>query len=426
VFILEQVVPIYIFRGCHITIFVSRELVITSMAVVREIFPRSLYNIMVVCGLPIMPDNQDNFQSLPVQPPFDIELLQREVGQRFPFYDMRSNVNAVAFFCRIDEETFEEKFESLRLSLLEKGYIPMIRLEHGEHIIYVVQKPPRKKTRSKWINVVLLAATVCTTTLVGSLQWVSIRGVTWETIFSPGFLLDGFIFFSVPLLLILGVHEMGHYLVSKRHHVDSSLPYFIPFPPPLGTFGAIISTREPIPNRKALLDIGISGPLCGFLVAIPITIIGFFLMQQNPIIVASTAGQTILNNPLLLQWIGGFFAIPDNAITHPTLFAGWVGIFVTAVNLLPAGQLDGGHVARAFLKDKHKYASWAVIIALIGLSFYYNYTGWIFFAVLILLLIGTQHQPPLDEITPLDTRRKLLGILIVFIFIISFAPVPFS
>lgn len=371
-----------------------------------------------------MPDSQDNFQPLPVQPSFDIELLQREVGQRFPFYDMRSNVNTVAFFCRIDEETLEEKFESLRLSLLEKGYIPMIRPEHGEHIIYVVQKPPKKKKRSTWINVVLLAATIVTTTVAGSWQWVG--DFIWEKIFSAGFLLEGFIFFSVPLLLILGVHEMGHYLISKRHHVDSSLPYFIPFPPPLGTFGAIISTREPIPNRKALLDIGVSGPLCGFLVAIPIAIIGFFLMQQNPVVVTSTEGQMVLNNPLLLQWIGSFFTIPANATIHPTLFAGWVGIFLTAVNLLPAGQLDGGHVARAILKDKAKYASWAVIIALIGLSFYYNYTGWILFAVLILLLIGTQHQPPLNELSPLDTKRKLLGILVLFIFIISFAPVPFS
>jgi membrane-associated protease RseP (regulator of RpoE activity) len=374
----------------------------------------------------IMPDTQDNFQPIPVQPSFDIELLQREVGQRFPFYDMRSNLNTVAFFCRIDEATFEEKFESLRLSLLEKGYIPMIRLEHGEHIIYVVQKPPGKKKKSTWINIVLLIATVCTTTLAGSYLWVGIRDVDWEMMFSPGFLVEGFIFFSIPLLLILGVHEMGHYLVSKRHHVDSSLPYFVPFPPPLGTFGAIISTREPIPNRKALLDIGVSGPLCGFLVAIPVAIIGFFLMEQNPILVTPVAGQTMLNNPLLLQWLSGFFSIPENAVTHPTLFAGWVGIFLTAVNLLPAGQLDGGHVARAILKDKHKYVSWGVIIALMGLSFYYNYTGWIFFAILILLLIGTRHQPPLNEITPLDTKRKLLGLLILIVFIISFAPVPFT
>jgi len=374
----------------------------------------------------IMPDDQSNFQPIPVQPPFDIEMLQREVGQRFPFYDMRSNVNTIAFFCRIDEETFEEKFESLRLSLLEKGYIPMIRLEHGEHIIYVVQKPSKKKKRSVWINIVLLAATVFTTTIAGSLQWVYIRGVSWENMFSSEYLWEGFIYFSVPLLLILGFHEMGHYFVSKKHHVDASLPYFIPLPPPflLGTFGALISTREPIPNRKALLDIGVSGPLCGFLVAIPVTLIGFFLMQQNPITVPSTGGNVVLLPPLLLQWLGSLFTIPGNATIHPTLFAGWVGIFLTAVNLLPAGQLDGGHVARAILKEKHKYASWAVIIVLAGLSFFY--TGWLLFAILILLLIGTQHQPPLNEITRLDTRRKLLGLLILIIFIISFAPVPFA
>lgn len=374
----------------------------------------------------VMPDTQNTIPPPPMQPPFDIEFLQREVGQRFPFYDMRWNVNTVAFFCRIDEETFEEKFESLRLTLLEKGYIPMIRFEHGEHIIYIVQKPPQKKKKSIWVHLVLLAVTVVTTAIAGSLQWVDIRGLSWQNMFSPGFLWEGFLFFSIPLLLILGVHEMGHYLISKRHHVDASLPYFIPFPPPLGTFGAIISTREPIPNRKALLDIGAFGPLCGFLVAIPVTIIGFFLMQQNPILVPSTGQYTSLNYPLLIQWISSFFTIPPNAITHPTLFAGWVGIFLTAVNLLPAGQLDGGHVARAILKDKHKYVSWAVVIALVVLGIVFQYDGWIFFAILIMLLIGTQHQPPLDDLSPLDTKRKLLGLLILVIFVISFAPIPFS
>jgi membrane-associated protease RseP (regulator of RpoE activity) len=373
-----------------------------------------------------MPDKWNNFEQIPVETPFDIELLQREVGQRFPFYDMKSNINTVAFFCRIDEETLEEKFESLRLMLSEKHYIPMIRFEHGEHIIYIVKKPESKKRRSVWVNIVLLVATVFTTTLAGALQWVDIDQVDWINMVSFPYLWQGFIFFSVPLLLILGVHEMGHYYASKKHHVDASLPYFIPLPPPflLGTFGALISTREPIPDRKALLDIGIAGPLCGFLVAIPISLIGFFLMQQHPLDVPSTGGNMVLLPPLLLQWMGGLFSIPQNAIIHPTLFAGWVGIFLTAVNLLPAGQLDGGHVARAILKEKHKYISWIVIFVLAGLSFFY--TGWLMFAIIILLFIGTQHQPPLNEITRLDTRRKLLGLAILIIFILSFAPIPFA
>jgi membrane-associated protease RseP (regulator of RpoE activity) len=219
---------------------------------------------------------------------------------------------------------------------------------------------------------------------------------------------------------------MGHYYASKKHRVDASLPYFIPLPPPfiLGTFGALISTHEPIPDRKSLLDIGVSGPLCGFLVAIPVTLLGFFLMQQNPILLPSTGANMTLLPPLLLQWIGSFFTVPETAIIHPTLFAGWVGIFLTAVNLLPAGQLDGGHVARALLKEKHKYVSWIVIFVLAGLSFFY--TGWLIFAILILLFIGTQHQPPLNEITPLDSKRKFLGVLILIVFILSFAPIPFS
>jgi membrane-associated protease RseP (regulator of RpoE activity) len=373
-----------------------------------------------------MPDETNNFVQIPVEPPFDIELLQREVGSRFPFYDMKSNINTVAFFCRIDEESLEEKFESLRLVLSEKGYIPMIRSEHGENILYVIKKPKSKKKKSIWINIALLIATVFTTTLAGSLQWIDIYQVNWINLVTFPYLWQGFIYFSVPLLLILGIHEMGHYYASKKHHVDASLPYFIPLPPPfiLGTFGALISTREPIPNRKALLDIGVAGPLCGFLVAIPVTLLGFFLMQQHPIILPATGGSMTLFPPFLLQWIGSFFNSPENIVIHPTLFAGWVGIFLTAVNLLPAGQLDGGHVARAILKEKHKYMSWIVIFVLVALSFFY--TGWLIFAILILLFIGTQHQPPLNEITPLDTKRKLLGVIILIVFILSFAPIPFS
>ncbi|MFA5101906.1 MAG: site-2 protease family protein [Candidatus Thermoplasmatota archaeon] len=373
-----------------------------------------------------MPEKWDTVDQIPVEPPFDLEVLQREVGQRFPFYDMKSNVNTVAFYCRIDEETLEEKFESLRLTLIEKQYIPMIRYEHGEYILYVIKKPQRKKQKPIWVNIVLLIATVFTTTLAGALQWVDIDQVDWMNMITLPYLWQGFLFFSIPLMLILGVHEMGHYYASKKHHVDASLPYFIPLPPPflLGTFGALISTREPIPNRKALLDIGVAGPICGFLVAIPVSLIGFFLMQQQPLPLPTGGENIILLPPLLLQWMQNLFSISGDYLIHPTLFAGWVGIFLTAVNLLPAGQLDGGHVARALLKEKHKYVSWVVIFLLAGLSFFY--TGWLMFAIIILLFIGTQHQPPLNEITPLDTRRKLLGLAILIIFILSFAPIPFA
>ncbi len=357
----------------------------------------------------------------------DIELLKKEVAQRFPFYDMKYNAKTAAFFCRIDQGLLDKKFDDLRIVLSKKGYIPMIRYEKGEHVIYVIKKPKVKK-RPVWINIVLLIATAITTTVAGSIQWVSIYNATWSDVINPSYLLDGFLYFSIPLLSILGIHEMGHYFTSKKHNLDTSLPYFIPLPPPfiLGTFGALISTREPIPDRKTLLDVGISGPICGFLVAIPVCLIGLFLMQQNPIIpteINSDATFTI-TFPLLLQGLSNFFSIDTSAILHPTLFAGWVGLFLTAVNLMPVGQLDGGHVARALLKEKSKYAGWIVIAAILVLGFFY--TGWLMLAFIILFLIGTQHNPPLNEFSPLDTKRKILGIIAFVIFILCFAPIPFS
>jgi len=365
------------------------------------------------------------FKNINPETTFDIELLKKEIAKQFPFYDFKYNVKTAVFYCRVEKEQLEEKFESLRLSLSQKGYIPMLRYDQGEQVIYVIHKPKIKK-RPIWINIVLLIATIITTTIAGSILWGMLYEAGWEKILSPSYLINGFIFFSIPLMLILGIHEMGHYLTSKKHKLDTSLPFFIPLPPPfiLGTFGAIISTREPIPNRKTLLDVGISGPICGFLVAVPVCIVGLFLMQQDPISIQSEEASFSVTFPLLLQGLSNFFTIPDDAIMQPTLFAGWVGLFLTSLNLLPVGQLDGGHIARALLKEKHKYASWIVLFSVISLGLFYE--GWFFIAIIIILFIGTQHQPPLNEYTPLDTRRIILGILALVIFVICFAPIPFT
>lgn len=371
--------------------------------------------------------------------PVDIPYLQQQVGQRFPFYDMKITPQAVVFFCHIDEATIGDRFEDLRHSLKEKDYIPMLQTHQGEHLLFIMKKQQRK-TRSIYVNIVLLAATIFTTTLAGSLQWVILDLVKTNAAnpgilemfaigFQPHYLFIGFLTFSLPLMAILGIHETGHYLASRKHRIDASLPFFIPLPPipgylDLGTFGAVISTRDPIPNRKALLHIGAAGPLCGFLTVIPVVIIGFFLMQQNPVVLPSTTETINFIPPLLIQWIGSFFTIPSTALIHPTLYAGWVGIFLTAVNLLPVGQLDGGHVSRAVFKDKARYISWGIIILLIILGLFY--TGWFMFAFIVLLFLGTQHQPPLNEITPLGRRDILIALAILLVFVLSFAPVPFS
>ena len=378
-----------------------------------------------------MSNDWNDYHQVDTDPRPDLELLKSEVGQRFPFYDMKYNVHTMAFFCRIDEGALDENFNSLRLSLSEKGYIPMLRYVKGEHIIYVVRKS-KKKEKPVWINFALLIATILTTTLAGSLQWAGIYAAPLADIFSPNYLFDCFLFFSLPLLAILGVHEMGHYIASKKHHVAASLPFFIPLPPPfiLGTFGAFISTREPIPNRKSLLDIGVSGPICGFLIAIPVSILGLYLMQQNPIIPSAGSEGFIIIYPLLLEGLGSFFSIPPNTIIHPTMFAGWVGLFITALNLMPIGQLDGGHVIRALFKEKSKYITWISIMLLLGWGFYVTYTtgysGWLIFLMFILFMIGTQHPAPLNEFSPLDTNRKLIGVVALIIFILCIAPIPMS
>jgi membrane-associated protease RseP (regulator of RpoE activity) len=259
--------------------------------------------------------------------------------------------------------------------------------------------------------------------------WISIDGVKnlWASLL-PHYLIYGFVFFSIPLMGILGIHELGHYFVSKRHGVNTSLPFFIPLPPipfPLGTLGAVISMREPIPNRKALLDIGAAGPICGFITSIPVILIGFFLMQEYPLYPPPGAPPSFsIMYPLLLDGLSKFFSIPSGTLIHPTAFAGWVGIFVTSINLLPVGQLDGGHVARAALKEKHKYASWAAVALMLGLGIFY--TGWLFMAFIVLLLIGTRHPPPLNEAIPLDSKSKWIIFAVGLIFALSFVPIPFS
>jgi len=356
----------------------------------------------------------------------DIELLKKEIGSYFPFYENKFEKNVAVFFCRIDNETLEQNFDDLRISLSKKGYIPMLRYQKGEHLIYVIKKP-KLKTRPVWINALLFILTMFTTTLAGSIQWASIKNTgdfILTDIFKTNFLIDGFLYFSVPLMLILGIHEMGHYYASKKHNLDSSLPFFIPLPPPfiLGTFGALISTREPIPDRKTLLDVGIAGPLCGFLVAIPIALFGFYFMQISPIYYQGTGESITIVYPLILEGLNSFFSIPNNTIMHPTFFAGWVGLFLTSVQLLPVGQLDGGHVARALLKEKSKYLGYIVIVIVLILGLFY--TGWLFLAFIILFLIGTSHQPPLNEYSKLNNTRKILAIIGFIIFLICFAPIP--
>ena len=374
-----------------------------------------------------MSNDWSNFGQINNETNLDLELLKKEVGQRFPFYEMKHDIKTAAFFCRIDEETLEENFDSLRASLSEKGYIPMLRYEKGEHVIYVIKKIKRKE-KSIWINISLLVATIITTVLTGSILNMEYFDI-WSVpnlldIFSINNLFSGTVFFALPLMSILFVHEMGHYFTSKKHGIKTSLPFFMPIPPILpgfniGTFGALISSSDPMPNKKALFDVGISGPLAGFIVAIPVTAIGIATSEIVPIPDFSS-GEVILGSSFLFILLSNMiytvpegFALSMNSIA----FAGWVGLLITSINLLPAGQLDGGHIFRAFLGEKQKYAGWIAVFIMI-------FTGWWFFAMIIVFMMGMMHPPPLNDSTKLDTKRKLLFLVALAILILCYIPYP--
>jgi membrane-associated protease RseP (regulator of RpoE activity) len=360
----------------------------------------------------------------------DIELLKIEVGKHFPFYDLRFNRKTSMFFVRIEEDTLESKFDSLRRSLSEKGFIPILKYEKGEHIIYVVKKQKRKE-KPVWVNYLLLIATIITTILTGSILHLGFSDV-WTmpnpiAVLNPINLLYGAFLFSLPLMSILIIHEMGHYLISKKHGIATSLPFFLPIPPVLpsfniGTFGALISSRDPMPNKKALFDVGIAGPIAGFLVALPITAIGIATAKIVPIPIETSLqpGEAVFGSSILIEFLArGILNLPPGFTIdmNPILFAGWVGLLITSINLLPAGQLDGGHIFRAVLGENQKYAGWIAIFIMI-------FTGWFFFAIIIIFLMGMMHPPPLNDDTKLDNKRKLLFIVAIVVLIICFIPYP--
>lgn len=240
--------------------------------------------------------------------------------------------------------------------------------------------------------------------------------------------LDGWVF-SVPLMAILLVHEMGHYLAARRRYLNVSPPYFIPAIPPVGTFGAFIKIRSPIPSKRVLIEVGAWGPLAGSIVAIPLLVIGSFFSEVRPIpqqtegIAVHFGTSIILELLFLLRF--GHLSFDASIFLHPTAMAAWFGLFITALNLLPMGQLDGGHVIYAlFGQRRAQFISIAVFACLIPLGILY-WPGWLLFATLALIL-GLRHPPPLDPYTPLDRRGRLLGWVSIVLFLVTFMPVPIT
>ncbi|HHS49601.1 MAG TPA: site-2 protease family protein [candidate division Zixibacteria bacterium] len=275
--------------------------------------------------------------------------------------------------------------------------------------------------KKDWIHFVLFILTIGTTSLAGAM----LSGE--EPSMSIGFLLKG-LPFSASLLGILGVHELGHYFASRYHGVDATLPFFIPFPTIIGTFGAFIKIKSAIPDRRSLFDIGFAGPLFGFIVAIPLLFVGIALSEVRQGVEIAPVGHFSLGSSILV-WLaeriihGG---LPETAqlIIHPVGFAAWIGLWVTSINLLPIGQLDGGHIAYAVLGPKaYLLARWTWI-ALLPLA--WLWPGWLVWAIVVLFLIKLRHPPTVFDWIPLDVRRRRLALLALAIFILTFIPKPFG
>ena len=295
--------------------------------------------------------------------------------------------------------------------------------------------PARPKFQDRVLrHIVLFIATIGTTTFAGALHYaafVNDFGVaTTPALSTASALLHG-LWYSVTILAILGCHEMGHYLACRYYDVDASLPFFLPLPFLLtGTFGAFIRIREPIPTKPILFDIGIAGPIAGFLVAVPALVLGLSMsrvIQLPP--VQEMGGALELGEPLLFQFVSWiFFGTPPEGYSlnlHPMAFAAWFGLIATALNLFPIGQLDGGHISYAVLGRKSSNVTLAMVGVAMTLAWFHS--SWVLWTILMVGMLykfGRHHPRTFDEDQPLDRARIVLAIVAVMMLIVCFTPAP--
>jgi membrane-associated protease RseP (regulator of RpoE activity) len=296
--------------------------------------------------------------------------------------------------------------------------------------VYVppVQPPRRQRT---WKHLILFLLTILTTTLVGADHFASFlldfgnRPLDLSTL---EYVLNG-LWYSASILAILGAHEFGHYYACRHYKVDASLPYFLPAPLPLtGTLGAFIRIRQTIPGKRELFDIGIAGPIAGFIVAIPVLLVGLSLSRLTELPV-DTRGFVELGEPLLFKGVAWLlWGTPPEGYSinmHPMAFAAWFGLLATALNLFPIGQLDGGHIAYAVLGRKSTLVTLATVACLIALTFVSrSWLVWTVLTVVMLVAFGPRHPRTIDEDIPLDRTRLWLAAAALLMFIICFTPAP--
>ena len=279
-----------------------------------------------------------------------------------------------------------------------------------------------------WINIVLLLATIATTTVVGAWYHQGFASGFSAATEAPFVIWQG-LWYSMPVLAILGVHELGHYYACRYYRVDASLPYFLPAPILIGTLGAFIRMRQPVPTKRMLFDIGVAGPIAGFVVAVPALFLGVGLSQVLPMPDEVDGLTLFFGEPLLFRlaaWtIWGAAPEGYSLNLHPMGFAAWVGLLATALNLFPIGQLDGGHISYAMFGARSTLVTVASAATLFALAFHSpSWIAWAVLMVVMLVAFGPRHPRTLDHEVPLDRTRMLIAGCALVIFVLCFTPAP--
>lgn len=331
----------------------------------------------------------------------NIQLIQEHISRYFTIKNFSTDPENPYF---ILENYDADRFAKLTKDLEEIGYVPWINESLGNFYLKLA-KLPQVKSSKHHINIIFFIVTIITTFIAGYLFKNSV--------------IDG-LAFSASIMAIIGTHETAHYLAARKYGVKASLPYFIPAPPIIGTFGAVINVKSPIPNKNALFDLGFSGPLAGLIITIPVLIIGIYLSAVVPL----QNGSMLFYPPIIMSIIAYFAAppVPDGYMLsiHPVAFAGWVGVVVTMLNLMPVAFLDGGHISRSIFKQNiHKFLSFIGIVVTLIL-------GWIPMAILmaIIMYLSKEHPGALDNVTNLSRNRKILSIVMAVVLILCLAPAP--
>jgi membrane-associated protease RseP (regulator of RpoE activity) len=389
--------------------------------------------------------------------PQDFQMIDTLVSRVFSIEDITLGTAKSQYLVRYrgqlrgDSET---AYDQLAGWLKNYQLTPLFRIEDGRQAVIIVPGMPQPRPSNPMINLGLAVLTLI------SVLWTGANYNTQGVLpsdpleYIAAVLQNGWPF-ALSILAILGSHEFGHYLAGRYHGVHVTLPYFIPFPTVLGTMGAFINMKERPKNRKVLLDIGVAGPLAGFIVSIPVLLIGLSMsplstLRINPGEMIQMEGNSLVylfskflvfgkflpepasfgNLSPILYWLRYFFtSLPTplgglDVSLNSVAWAGWGGLLVTALNLIPAGQLDGGHMLYVLVGREGSQKVYPIIlVTLIILGAVW--TGWWMWAALIFFL-GRSYAEPLDQITPLDKRRKALAILALLIFIITFSPVPLT